>query len=710
MHPSRWIRILLVLGVMMGLAPLIYVLAPGLMPDFASVKNSWQMSDQKILDRHGHLLLTTRIDPARRRLEWLPLDQIAPVLIRTILRVEDQRFYQHRGIDGRGLLAMFSQKRGGSSLTMQLAAQLNPELKPKGKFRRPWQKLQQIRAARLLEWTWSKEQILEAYLNLVSFRGELQGLEAASQALMQKAAHGLNAEESLLLTAALGLPTASVDTIARRACRLRSTVELETDCEQLERLARRTLNRAPQLRSPVRIAPHLAALVQSQEQVVRSTLDRRIQEVASQSLQAHLAAIQAQNVHDGAVLVVDNASAEVLAYVGSSEVTTKNLFVDMARGARQAGSSLKPLLYGYAIDQKLITAASLLEDTPISLPTSSGLYVPRNYDEKYHGLVTVRDALASSLNIPAVRVMDMVGVPAFVAKMRTLGFQKLGDTENYGHSLALGAADISAWELAGAYVSLAQGGLYRPLKLFLDEPAPTAQRWLGPEAAFVISQILSDRSARSMTFGLENPLATPFWSAVKTGTSKDMRDNWCAGYSSRYTVVVWVGNADGSPMWSVTGISGAAPVWRDVMNALHAETPSVAPAPPEGVSSATFVDAKGHKRTDWFLAGTAPDAQKLADRRWALKILHPLEGTLVAFDPDIPETQQVLFFEASAKLPEGARWILDGTPQARDHIRLSDLSNGLHRLEIHDREDRRLDGVSFEVRGGSAVQVSQRPR
>ncbi|MCX6130070.1 MAG: transglycosylase domain-containing protein [Proteobacteria bacterium] len=502
---------------------MIYFFAPGAMPDFATVKSSWLSSEQKVVDRHGQLLISTRVDQKRRRLDWLNLEQMAPVTIRTVVRIEDQRFYQHRGIDWRGLVAMFLQKRGGSSLTMQLAAQLQPELKAKGKFRRPWQKLQQLRVARLLEQTWSKQEILEAYLNLVSFRGELQGLEAASQALMQKAAHGLNSEESLLLTAALGLPTAPADIIARRACRLRSLVGLALECSKLEAIARRSLNRAPDLRSSVRLAPHLTALVQSDEPVVESTLDRSIQETATNALQAHLAALSAQNVHDGAVLVIDNRSAEVLAYVGSSEATTKNLFVDMVRAKRQAGSSLKPLLYGAAIDQKLITAASLLDDAPISLPTVTGLYVPRNYDEKYHGTVTAREALASSLNIPAVRVIDMVGVPSFVEKLRTIGFASLADTENYGHSLALGAADISPWELAGAYLSLAQGGEFRPLKLFKKEPSVKGRSWLGAEAAFVIGQILSDRSARSLTFGLENPLATPFWTAVKTGTSKDMR-------------------------------------------------------------------------------------------------------------------------------------------------------------------------------------------
>lgn len=699
-----WISLLL-------LIPIVLFFGPGRegLPDFAAVRAAFQSSDQKILDRHGRLLLSHRLDPKARRLDWLPLGDIAPIFLQTLVKIEDQRFYEHHGIDLHALLALITQKRGGSSLSMQLVAQLNPALKAQGKFRRPWQKLLQLRAAWVLERSWSKAEILEAYVNLVSFRGELQGLGAASQALMQKAAHGLNAEESLLLVTALGLPTARAEVIAARACRLRIAVAIKTSCELIERLGKRTLDRAPQLRTSVRLAPHLAALTNREEQVVRTTLDAHLQETASQALQSHLAALVEQNVHDGAVLVVDNSSAEVLAYVGSSAATTQNLFVDMVRARRQAGSSLKPLLYGLAIDQRLITAASLLDDVPLSLPTANGLYVPKNYDEKYQGAVTVREALASSLNIPAVRVIDMVGVPNFVALLRSIGFTQLADTGNYGHSLALGAADITPWELAGAYLSLASGGIFRPLKLFAEGPGTAGQKWLSEESAFIVGSILSSRSARALTFGLENPLATPFWTAVKTGTSKDMRDNWCAGFSSRYTVVVWVGNADGSPMWNVTGVSGAAPVWRDVMNSLHAQESSEVPPAPPGLLAHEYRDMRGRLQKDWFLKGTEPVQQKLADRRFGLKILHPSEGTLIAFDPDIPEAQQALFFEATGALPKGGRWVLDQKTLPADHIRLSQLEGGRHRLEIQNKEGHALDAVQFELRG-RALQVSQSPR
>jgi len=295
----------------------------------------------------------------------------------------------------------------------------------------------------------------------------------------------------------------------------------------------------------------------------------------------------------------------------------------------------------------------------------------------------------------------MLSVTRFVEILRLLGFQNLAAAENYGHSLALGAADVSVWELAGAYRSLALGGFYQNLQLFKEETPGSRSSWLHPKSAFIIQKILSDRSSRSITFGLENSLATPFWTVVKTGTSKDMRDNWCAGFSSRYTVVVWVGNADGSPMWNVTGITGAAPVWREVMNALHKNESSVEPEAPPGVELASFVNAKGIKVREWFLSGTAPDTQKLADRRWGLRIAHPLDGSLIAFDPDIPDTQQALFFRASGALPKGGRWALNDKVLADDSIRLSLISNGRHRLEIRGSEGNTVDAVEFEVRGGS---------
>ena len=227
--------------------------------------------------------------------------------------------------------------------------------------------------------------------------------------------------------------------------------------------------------------------------------------------------------------------------------------------------------------------------------------------------MSVRTALASSLNVPAVRALDLVGEEAAVELLRRLGFDGLRESgDYYGPSMALGSADVSLWELVNAYRALARGGVWSPLRLGADEAAGAARRVYSDRAAFLVSSILADRESRSLTFGLENPLATRFWTAVKTGTSKEMRDNWCVGYSRRYTVGVWVGNFGGEPMRNVSGVTGAAPVWREVMAWLHGAVPSAPPAAPAGVVAApvAFPGAVEPARLEWFLAGTEPPRRR----------------------------------------------------------------------------------------------------
>ena len=238
-------------------------------------------------------------------------------------------------------------------------------------------------------------------------------------------------------------------------------------------------------------------------------------------------------------------SGDVLAYIGNNGVRSSARYVDGTRALRQAGSILKPFLYALAFDRKVLTPVSLLDDSPLELAVGGGSYRPRNYDEQFHGLVTARTALASSLNIPAVRTLQLVGVEDFWSTLRRLGFRSLEESEFYGPSLALGTADICLEDLVNAYRSIANGGVLTASRLTPDTPRSKEGRVFSRGAAFLVSDILSDRESRALTFGLENPLATRFWTAVKTGTSKDMRDNWCVGYSERYTVGVWIGNFSG---------------------------------------------------------------------------------------------------------------------------------------------------------------------
>ena len=225
-----------------------------------------------------------------------------------------------------------------------------------------------------------------------------------------------------------------------------------------------------------------------------------------------------------------------------------------------------------------------MDDSPVNLVTPAGLYVPQNYDKEFHGTVTLRAALGASLNVPAVRTLMLVGTDPLVERLRSLGFRQITeDVDFYGYSLALGSAEVELWQLVNAYRTLANGGRASALSLVPRPDAVEHTQIMDPAAVWIVGDVLANRGARGLTFGLDNPLATRSWSAVKTGTSKDMRDNWCVGYSERYTVGVWVGNFGGEPMRNVSGVSGAAPVWLAVMNALHAGEESKVPVRPQGV-------------------------------------------------------------------------------------------------------------------------------
>jgi penicillin-binding protein 1C len=406
-------------------------------------------------------------------------------------------------------------------------------------------------------------------------------------------------------------------------------------------------------------------------------------------------------------LVVDNASGAVRAYVSLSNEHSAGALNDGVQAARQAGSTLKPFLYGLAFENRLLTAASPLQDAPLSIDTGSGQYTPENYDHTYRGLVSARVALASSLNIPAVQTLQLVGLDPFAARLDKLGFKGVGkageSADFYGYSLALGSLDVRLEELVNAYRSLANSGLIAPMQFTQPEKKPRFRRIQSAESAFLVADILADRQARAPTFGLENPLATRIWTAVKTGTSKDMRDNWCIGFSRRYTVGVWVGNFNGSPMHDVSGISGAAPAWAAIIDFLHPTGDKLlgnetakqyAPKPAAELIRKTIQPANEPAREEWFIRGTEP-----ADATWTpaspiTKILHPGDGMILALDPDIPPARQQLQFRA-ANPPAGASWLLDNTRLDSDNW---PLTRGKHQLNLIDADGKTLDQVEFEVR------------
>ncbi len=658
-----------------------------------------------VLDRRGEPLAQLRQDHRQLQLDWLALEDHSPALIRMVLRAEDQDFERHAGVDFAALLAALRQqaqggKRGASTISMQLVGMLDADLARdrRTQTRSVGQKISQATSALWLERRWSKAQILEAYLNKVPLSGELVGMAAASRALFGKAAHGLNEQESAILAAMLRAPNAAPATIARRACQLLQA----SACELMEGQVRIALSQArrPDLVDKP-LAAHYARHLLRPDSVLplRTTIDARLQRLANEALQRHLRELMRQQVEDGAVLVLDRLSGEVLAWVGSSGSLSDAAQVDYVLARRQAGSTLKPFLYAQAIEERRLTAASLLDDRPVDLSTVAGLYVPRNYEAQYAGPVSARTALASSLNIPAVRVAVMLTPERVFQTLSGLGLRMRESGGYFGYSIALGSAEVSLQELTQAY---------RQLSL-LDRRSAG----LSPASKFIVGDMLADNPARALTFGLNSPLATRGWAAAKTGTSKDMRDNWCIGFTDRYVIGVWVGNASGEPMHRVSGVTGAAPIWAELVQALHRDQVSRPPQAPAGlVRQALQFEgaAQDVARQEWFLPGTERSLVRLeSSAQQAPRILHPVSGTILALDPDIPPQQQRLVLRASGRAP-GQFWQVDGQrlPAAGGLQRVADSAQwtqhwlprpGRHWLSLHDASGQLVDKVWVEVRG-----------
>jgi penicillin-binding protein 1C len=730
-------------------------------PAFAEVHAAHRPSDVTVLDRHGVPVQTLRTDLRVRRLAWVPLEAMSPVLLQAVVLSEDRRFWEHSGVDwGAAARSAFAnlwntRTRGASTLTMQLAGLVDEDLARPAGGRSVGQKLGQVVVARELESSWRKHEILEAYLNLVPLRGEIVGIDALAQTLFGKHPRGLDAHEAAITAALVRAPQADVETVGRRAC---GVLELmKRDCTGVRGLAAQALARRGGMPLGEQIAPHFARQVVGPDapSQVRTALDAGVQRVAVRLLRAQLAELSGRHVEDGAVVVLDNASGEVRAWVGSVGAGSAAAEVDGVLARRQPGSTIKPFVYGLAFERRLLTPASLLDDSPAQVPTGSGVYRPQNYDRSFKGWVSARTALGSSLNVPALRASLMLPPDALHERLNALGMALPQTGGWYGHALALGSGDVTLLALTNAYRTLARGGLHSAPVLVAGGGAaavagassgsgsgggsglgseagsgsssrssmsagtgpdtvgprrsngrgnaggPTS-RVLDPAAAYLVGDILADPSARALTFGLDSALATRGFAAVKTGTSKDMRDNWCIGYTDRYTVGVWVGNASGAPMRAVSGVSGAAPVWQALVRHLHAAQPSRAPVPPPGVQRVRL-DRVGERepgREELFMAGTAPTpgrpgAGAIVAPATArpVGISSPADGSVYALDPDLPPQAQRIRFEG-----EPGTWVLGGRRLGQGATLRWTPQPGRHELKLLDARGRMLQAVRFEVR------------
>ena len=790
-HFFRFVARTRTLAVVLALAP--SAPAAWALPTFDEVRADFRPSDTQILSREGEVLQRLRTDATVRRGQWVPLADVSPALRQALVLSEDKRFYEHSGVDWRAASAaawgnLWNQRtRGASTITMQLAGLLDGDWRQGPGGRTVVQKLGQTVAAQVLDRRWRKDQILEAYLNLVPFRSELVGVDALSRTLFGKAAHGLDDREAAVTAALVRAPNARAAVVARRACgvlrdmqaqaqQLSTTKKLQpgephpqrepvepprVDCDALDMFATAALQRRA-FDASEGVAPHFARYLLRQRAAggapggvvperVQSTLRAPLQRFAVQTLQQQLRELRGRNAEDGALVVLDNATGAVLAWVGSSGALSQASEVDGVLTLRQPGSTLKPFLYAQAIAERRLTAASLVDDSPAQINTASGLYIPQNYDRQFKGWVSVRTALAASLNVPAVRTLVMVTPDAFHRQLGAVGLPLRESGDYFGYSLALGSPEVPLLHLTNAFRTLANGGRMGPVA-FAAPPAATkagaasaTTPALDPRAAFIVGDILSDGNARARTFGTDSVLATRFWTAVKTGTSKDMRDNWAVGWSQRYTVGVWVGNASGAAMHDVSGTSGAAPIWAAVMGFLHAREPSRAPRAPPGLvrtpvrfGPAPLAPAGSPPleaaRDEWFVPGTqqalfaidsiahsayAERARGQKDQKSSVgsattasaataatvittgaRITAPAPGTVVALDPDIPPARQRLHLRASG---QGLYWRMDGKPLGRGPQVAWLPWPGRHVIQITDAAGTVLDEVRIEVRGAGVL-------
>jgi len=586
------------------------------LPYLAPVRAQDLRQDQQAVefsDRNG-LTLGTILTRDQNHTAVVPLNQVSPHFIQAILAAEDGRFYRHGVLEMRSIARSVREaaivgrfRSGASTITMQLARMIQPvPSNPSGKGREVW-----------LAWRigagMGKDDILQSYINRLPMGGNIYGVEAAARVYFGVPARDLNLAQASLLAALPNDPTYLNPYDYWYALKERQFYVLDRmvkdgyiDRDQADRAyAERVKFQARQ--QGIIAAPHFLfwlaqQLPASHPSQIRTTIDRPLQQFVESQVQQVVRTLAPNNVHHAAALVIDNHTGEILSYVGSP-----NYFEELAGGRndgvqalRQPGSTLKPFLYELALETRTLRPNTILADVPTryGIPGAK-LYSPTDYTETFQGPVRVRIALANSLNIPAVRVLERLGVPNLLDRLHQLGFRHLNrPPAYYGLGLTLGSGEVSLWELASAYVTMAKQGQGLPLIPYRGAGVPGQPAAIGSASTWaLITDMLSDRHARAKAFGVESVLSLPFPTAVKTGTSSDFRDTWTVGFSTDYTVATWIGNFSGDPMRQVSGVTGAAPLWNRIMLHLHEQQEPGSFPPPAGMVQRPICALSGMRPT-----------------------------------------------------------------------------------------------------------------
>jgi 1A family penicillin-binding protein len=569
---------------------------------------TFQFATTQILDKNGNLLWEI-IDPTGGRRTSVPIDQISPNLIKATIATEDRFFYLNVGVDPiaivRAVYYNLSEGEivsGASTITQQLARNvlLTQQERTEQSLSR---KVKEAVLAVEINRRYTKDQILEIYLNQIYYGNLAYGIEAASQTYFGKSTGELSLPEAALLA---GLPQSPAvhdpyinpdGAKARQQDVLRLMVKAnyinlaQAEAARLTNLEFRELNLAFE-------APHFVSFVRQElERIVppeyiyqaglqiQTTLDPRLQAIAEAEIRNQINALADRNVTNGALIAMDPTTGHILAMVGSKDFRDDSIDgqINMAVSPRQPGSTMKPLTYLATFEQLAWTPSTLIMDIPVEYPDGAGnVYKPINYDEKFHGPASLRIALANSYNIPSVKAQLAIGTAALKEMAARLGITTL-TRNDYGLSLTLGSGEIPLIEMTGAFQAMANGGRLVPPTTILQitdsfgrliQPArPQPRQVLREEHAYLITHILSDNEARSSAFGPNSYLHLSRPAAAKTGTTNDFRDNWTMGYTPEIVTGVWIGNTDRTPMIDVSGLSGAGPIWHNFMERAHEGLP-----------------------------------------------------------------------------------------------------------------------------------------
>jgi penicillin-binding protein 1C len=685
-----------------ALALALGAIALGLRPYPQARLNRAELASVRVVDRAGRPLYEAR-SAAGGYGRWVALSQVSGFVVLATLSAEDAHFRHHPGIDPAGVArAAWLNARagriayGGSTITQQLAGMLDPEPRTFAG------KLLEARAAVRLELTLGKDEILEQYLNRAYYGRLATGIEAASERFYGKRAAELTLDEAALLSILPRAPTAydparfPERAAARRAHVLAKLAERGwVDADEAKRAAGTPIElvdprATPRARHVLDALPAEALARAAGE--LRTTIDLELQARLETRLREQLGDLEQRAAEQSALVVLDNRTGDVLAMIGSRDYAEveRSGAVNAALAYRPPGSTLKPFVYALAL------ADGAHPSTPVfDVPTSWRGFRPRNASLEHLGAVSMREALASSLNVPAVRALDQARVDRFAALLGELGLGARVDAQRQGLALALGAAPVRLVDLAAAYATLARGGEHLPWRLIdPGSPPPEPRRVIEAATAFQLTDMLSDPRARRREFGVETPLELPFPVAVKTGTSKSFCDNVVVGTTPDVTVAAWVGNFDGRPMRGLLAMQGAAPLFREAMlvamegrpRRAFERPPELAPVelcPLSGMRRGARCPGGRHEHVrgdrplescNWhgpdgalrlpaeLVAFGARDAQVLAGSGREIEIASPLSGARLVLDPSLPRSRQQLRLRALVRSPEvtRVRWEIDG--------------------------------------------------